>query len=200
VRPKREPLALIGVGEGWPVPDKTRNRRSPGRRAVAGLCIGSVALLTTACGIHISKNGISGDIAGHKFAAALHGLPSGFPTDVPSPDNARVIAGASTNGDFDAAFAVPGTMTAGARAYEAKFRSAGYTVTDISSPSTTELSASGQGSTSTTVTLTGATFTAKNGSWVVQVEMGTSSSAVGSELKTGEFGVNIAVAPPPAAG
>jgi hypothetical protein len=159
------------------------------------LCLGAVGILSTACSIHITKNGISGNIAGHNFSATAHALPSGFPSGVPQPDSARVLGGAGTNGDWDAAFAVPGTVAAGAQAYEAKFGSAGYTVTNTSAPSTTEVPASGQNSTSTTVTFTGATFTAKNASWTVQVEMGSSSSAVSSELKAGEFGVNITVVP-----
>jgi hypothetical protein len=160
------------------------------------LCLGAVGVLSSACSIHISRNGISGEIGGHKFSAALHGLPAGFPTDVPLPDNARVIGGAGTNRGYDAAFAMPGTVAAGAHAYEAKFQAAGYTVTNIGSPSTTDLSGSGQNSTSTTVTLTGASFTAKNANWMVQVEIGSSSSAVSTELKTGEFGVNITVVSP----
>lgn len=182
------------------MPNARAVTRSPGRRATAALCVGAIGVLATACGIHISKNGISGDIGGHKFSAAIHGLPSGFPTNVPLPDNARVIAGAGTNGGYDAAFAVSGAVAAGAQAYESKFQSAGYTVTNISAPSTTEVSGSGQNSTSTTVTLTGASFTAKNSTWTVQVEMGSSSSAVGSELKTGEFGINITVVSPSATG
>ncbi|MHB8506918.1 MAG: hypothetical protein ACYDEN_14570 [Acidimicrobiales bacterium] len=169
--------------------------RSPGRRATTVLCLGAVGVLGAACSIHISKNGISGNIAGHSFSAVAHALPSGFPTAVPVPDGSRVIGGAGTNGDFDAVFGVPGTVTAGAAAYESKFRSAGFTVTVTNGPSTTQVTGSGQNSTSTTVTFTGATFTAKNGSWTVQVEMGSSSSAVSSQLKAGEIGVNITVVP-----
>jgi len=159
------------------------------------MCLGVVGVLSAACSLHISKNGISGNIAGHNFSAVVHSLPSGFPTTVPQPDGSRVLGGGATNGDFDAVFAVSGSVTAGAQAYESKFRSAGFTVTVTNAPSTTQVTASGQNSTSTTVTFTGATFTAKNASWTVQVEMGSSSSAVGSELKAGEFGVNITVVP-----
>lgn len=176
------------------MPKGARIVRSPGwRSALVGL--GASGILVSACGIHISKNGISGDIAGHHFSAALHGLPSGFPTDVPLPDSARVIGGAGTNGGYDAIFAVPGTVSTGAQAYEAKFQSAGFTVSNISSPATTELSGSAQNATSTTMTLTAASFTAQNGAWTVQVEIGSSSSAVSTDLRAGEFGVNITVVP-----
>jgi hypothetical protein len=179
------------------MPNTNMRARGLPRRAAGLLGLTVVAVGLTACGVHISKNGISGSIDGHQFSAAVKGLPAGFPGDVPLPGGARTLGGAGTNGGYDAAFAVPGVVGAGTQAYESKFRSAGYSVTDIGSPSTTELSGSGQNATSTTVTLTGASFTAKNASWTVQVEMGSSSSAVGSELKAGEFGINITVVPAP---
>jgi hypothetical protein len=165
------------------------------RRSVAALGLGALGVVAAGCGIHISKNGISGSIGGHQFSASIHGLPAGFPTSVPVPDNARVLGGAGTNGGYDAAFAVPGTVPAGAQAYEAKFRSAGFTVTDLTAPSTTGLSGSGQNSSSTTLTLTGASFSAKDAGWNVLVEIGSSSSTAFAGLKAGEFGVNITVAP-----
>ncbi len=135
------------------MPNASWMGRGSGRGTAVALCLGAVSIFFTACSIHISKNGISGNIAGHSFSATAHALPSGFPTDVPLPDNARVIGGAGTNGGYDAVFAVPGTVTDGVHAYESKFQSSGYTVTNITAPATTVVPASGRNSSSTTVTL-----------------------------------------------
>jgi len=120
-------------------------------------------------GIHISKNGISGNILGHKFSAASHSLPAGFPSEVPLPDNSKVLGGGGVSDSsgtvYDAAFAVSGTVGPATSAYEAKFRSAGYTLSNVHAPSPisngSSTTGSGSNSTSTTVTVTGGTFTAK---------------------------------------
>jgi hypothetical protein len=165
--------------------------------ALAGLVLG-------ACSIHVTKNGLSGNVLGHKFSAAAHQLPAGFPSDIPTPTGATVIGGAGTsNGNsndtgWDAAFAVTGTVAAGAASYQQQFTNAGYTISNVQSPtSTTPTSgaSSSGGSTSTTVTLTGAGFTATNATWTVNVLLGSSSSAVGSELKPGQYGINIVAVP-----
>jgi hypothetical protein len=170
--------------------------------ATAAVVVASLAL--TACGLHISKNGVSGNILGHKFSAAEHQLPAGFPSDIPTPTGATVLGGggvSDANGSgWDAAFALTGTVAAGSTAYQKQFTDAGYTVTDVQSSGPTPVTAPTTGSTvagatSTTVTLDGASFQAANSTWTVQVLLGSSSSAVGSELKAGQFGVNITAVP-----
>jgi hypothetical protein len=170
---------------------------------ITALTVTVVAVMLSACGIHISKNGISGNILGHKFSAASHSLPAGFPSEVPLPDNSKVLGGGGVSDSsgtvYDAAFAVSGTVGPATSAYEAKFRSAGYTLSNVHAPSPisngSSTTGSGSNSTSTTVTVTGGTFTANNGSWTVGVLTGSSSSAVGSELKAGQVGMNITVTP-----
>jgi hypothetical protein len=187
--------------------------RSPGGQGPAGsvarprtrrpLALGAavvLAVVVSACGIHISKNGISGNILGHKFSAAEHALPAGFPSDVPVPAKARVLGGggATNNGvtGYDVAFAVSGSVASVLTGYQNQFKAAGYTVSDVQNPqsvTTPTSGGAGSGTTSTTVTLTGGSFVATNDSWKVEVLGGTSSSAVSSELKAGEVGVNIIV-------
>jgi hypothetical protein len=154
----------------------------------------ATALVLSACGIHVSKHGISGNILGHSFSASSGQLPSGFPSNVPVPDHSRVIGGASADNNWDAAFAVTGSLASGTAAYQSKFQSAGYTITNIQSGSTPDTGASGP-SPSTTITLTGSVFTAKNAQWTVEVESGSTSSTKASPLKSGEFAINITVVP-----
>ncbi len=158
------------------------------------LLLVATALLVSACGLHISKHGVSGNILGHSFSAASGQLPSGFPSNVPVPDHSRVIYGGGTDNDWDVAFAVTGTLSSGTAAYRSKFQSAGYTISNVQSGSAPDTGASTP-SPSTTVTLTGSVFTAKNAQWAVEVESGTTSSANEGPLKAGEFAVNITVVP-----
>jgi len=168
------------------------------------LAVVAAGLVLSACGLHITKNGVSGNILGHKFSAAEHQLPAGFPSEIPTPTGATVLGGAGASTDngsgWDAAFALTGTVADGSTAYQAQFTNAGYKVTDVNNPQSTSgttpnTGSSSGGSTSTTVTVEGASFTAANADWTVQVELGSSSSAVGSELKPGQYGVNITAVP-----
>ena len=182
-----------------------RGRGSRARSRVAVVAAVLVAGLgLSACGLHVSKNGVSGNILGHKFSAAEHQLPAGFPSDIPTPTGATVLGGGGVSdangGGWDAAFALTGTVAAGSTAYQKQFTDAGYTVTDVQTSGPTSVTApttasTGAGATSTTVTLDGASFKATNSTWTVQVLLGSSSSAVGSELKAGQYGVNITAVP-----
>jgi hypothetical protein len=149
------------------------------------------------CGLHVSKNGVNGNILGHNFSAAKGTLPAGFPRDVPVPDSSRVLAGGGASNNWDVAFAATGSLASGTTGYESKFRSAGYTVTNVQTglAPPTGSTGPGAGSTSTTVTLTGSVFTAKDAQWTVQVVTGSSSSTKGSDLRPGEFAINITVVP-----
>jgi hypothetical protein len=186
---------------GW-----TGHRWRSAATVAAAVAVASVAL--SACGLHVSKNGISGNILGHKFSASQHQLPAGFPSDIPTPDNSQVLVGGgasdSSGAGWDVAFAVTGDVTSGSTAYQAKFRNAGYTISQVQSSGptavtspTTAGSSAGSGNTSTTVTVDGASFVATSPNWQVTVLLGSSSSAVGSELKAGQYGVNITAVPPP---
>lgn len=167
--------------------------RRPARTAAAfttGALAG--ALVLGACGIHVSKNGISGNIDGHSFSASKGSLPQGFPSDVPTPDSATVLAGGGT-GDahgsgYDAAFSVPGSATSVMTAYEAKFTSAGYKLSGVLTPE----SAGAAGATTST-TEQGGVFTATGSQWTVEVELGSSSSS-NADVKAGNTALNIIVA------
>ncbi len=172
---------------------ETGVRRGPTRHPVLVVLACSAAL--SACSLHVSKHGISGNILGHSFSGATGQLPTGFPSSVPQPNNSRVMAGAGTNDHWDVAFAVTGSVTSGTTAYESKCRSAGYTITNIRSGSTPVTSEASSDSTSTTVTLTGAGFSATSSTWTVQVVSGTTSSSTGGGLRAGEFAINVTVVP-----
>jgi len=156
-----------------------------------------VAVALAACSLHISKHGISGNILGHNFSGATGALPAGFPSDVPVPDNSRVLAGGGTQNNWDVAFAVQGTVAQGTTAYQSKLRSAGYTVSNVQSGSaaTATSTASGAKTTQTTVSVSGSTFTAKDAKWAVQVASGTTSASTNGAIKPGEFALNITVVP-----
>ena len=151
-------------------------------------------LLLSACGIHISKHGGSGNLFGHSFSVASGQLPPGFPKDVPVPDDSRVIGGGGADNDWDVAFGVTGSLPSGTTAYQSKFRTAGYAISNVQSGSAPDTNASSP-SPSTTITLTGSTFTAKNSQWTVEVVSGSTSSAKEGPLKAGEFAINITVVP-----
>jgi hypothetical protein len=153
----------------------------------------AAGLTLSACGVHISKHGISGNILGHSFSAASGQLPGGFPSNVPQPDNSRVLYGGGADNAWDVAFAVTGSLNPGTAAYRSKLQSAGYTVSTIQSGSAPDTNASTP-SPSTTITLTGSAFTAKNSQWAVDVVSGITSSK-GGPLKAGEFAINITVVP-----
>ncbi|HEX3980042.1 MAG TPA: hypothetical protein VHW93_02410 [Acidimicrobiales bacterium] len=137
---------------------------------------------------------MSGDVFGHTFSAAKGSLPSGFPSNVPVPDNSRVLGGGGTQNNWDVAFAVTGSVTTGTAAYRSKFQSAGYTISGVRS-GTTPVTGGASSATSTTVTLTGSVFTARNAHWTVEAVSGSTSTIKGSPLKSGEFAIDIAVVP-----
>jgi len=155
----------------------------------------AAAVTLSACSLHISKHGVSGSILGHSFAGSSGALPSGFPTNVPVPDGARVLGGAGTGNRWDAAFAGTGSVATGTAAYEAKFRSAGYTLSNIQSGSTSVTATTAAGATSSSITLSGASFTATGSGWTVEVLSGSTTSSTGGALRPGEYAVNITVVP-----
>lgn len=171
-------------------------RGHPHRGPVWILALASVGLVLSGCSLHVTKNGISGNAFGHNFSGATGALPSGFPSSVPSPGNSRVLAGGGTSNNWDVGFAVTGSTTSGASAYQSKFQSAGYAVTNVQTGSSPVSGGTGSSSTPTTVTVTTSAFTAKNAQWTVQVLCGSSTSSTsGGGLKAGEFAVNITVIP-----
>ena len=165
-----------------------------GRRVAGAAALVLVAgLALPACSLHFTKHGVSGNIMGHNFSGAAGQLPAGFPSDVPVPDHSRVLGGGGADKNWDVAFAVTGPLGAGTSAYAAKFRSAGYTVSNVEAGSTGGTAPGSDGPT-TTVTVTGSTFTAKDATWTVEVATG-SSSSTGGVVHAGEFAANITVAP-----
>jgi hypothetical protein len=184
------------------MPRTVTNLARADRRSVARLvCLPSIALASaglalSACGLHVSKHGVSGNIMGHSFSAASGSLPAGFPGGVPVPAGARVLGGGGTNGRWDVSFAATGSATVGASAYQERFRSDGYTITDAQAGSA-PISPTGSAgtATSTTVTVTGSVFTARSPSWTVEVEAGSSTSPTIGSLKAGEYAVNVTVVP-----
>ncbi len=158
------------------------------------LLLAAAGLALSACGLHVSKHGVSGDVFGHHFSAASGQLPAGFPNSVPVPDDSRVLGGGGADNKWDVGFAVTGSIASGTAAYQAKFRSAGFTVSNIHSGSTPDTGASSS-SPSTTITLTGSVFTATDAQWTVEVESGSTSSVSNGVLKAGEFAINITVVP-----
>jgi hypothetical protein len=157
-------------------------------------CLPLVAsgLMLSACSLHISKHGISGNVFGHSFSGASGQLPTGFPSDVPVPDHSRVLVGGGTDNDWDVGFAVTGSLSSGTIAYQDKLQSAGYTISNVETGSTTVTSNT---AVQQNTNLAGSVFTAKNAQWTVQVESGSTSSAKDSPLKSGEFAINITVVP-----
>ncbi|HEV3281793.1 MAG TPA: hypothetical protein VG032_09340 [Acidimicrobiales bacterium] len=159
---------------------------------IAALC---VSMAVAGCSLHVSKHGVNGNIFGHSFSASKGSLPTGFPSDVPTPDASRVLGGGGADKGWDAAFAVTGTITAGTMAYVAKLRTAGYSISNFQSGTTPVTGTTGSGSTATTVTLTGATFQATDPQWTMQVASGSTSSITGTGLKAGEFAINVTIIP-----
>ena len=153
----------------------------------------AAALALSACGLHVSKHGVSGNVFGHNFSAASGQLPAGFPSSVPVPDASRVLGGGGADNKWDVGFAVTGSITAGTAAYQAKFQSAGYAISNVQAGSTPDTGSSG--SPSTTITLTGSLFTAKDAQWTVEVESGSTTSVSNGVVKAGEFAINITVIP-----
>jgi hypothetical protein len=154
----------------------------------------AVGLTLSACSLHISKHGLSGNALGHSFSAASGQLPAGFPSSVPQPDNSRVLGGGGSDNRWEAAFAVTGSLTPGTTAYQDKFQSAGYTLSNIQSGST-PATGTPSGSPTTTLTLSGSVFTAKDAQWTVEVASGTTSSSNTGVLKAGEFAISVTVVP-----
>jgi hypothetical protein len=166
-------------------------RRGAGRWLPALVAMG---LALSACGLHVSKHGVSVNAFGHRFSASSGQMPVGFPSSVPVPDNSRVLIGGGSDNRSDVGFAVTGSLTQGTTAYQDKFQSAGYTLSNIQSGST-PATGPPSGSPTTTLTLTGSVFTATDAQWTVQVESGTTSSSKTGVLKAGEFAINITVVP-----
>jgi hypothetical protein len=160
------------------------------------LALASVGLVLSGCSLHVSKHGASGSIFGHSFSGANGELPSGFPSNVPVPSDSRVLIGGGADNNWDAVFAVTGSITAGTAAYQAKLQSAGYSITNVHAGTTpvTGPPVSNSNSPSTTVTLTGSIFTAANAQWTVQVESASTSSS-GTGLRAGEFAINMTIVP-----
>ncbi len=150
-----------------------------------------VALMLASCSLHVTKNGVSGNLFGHSFSGAKGQLPSGFPSNVPVPDASRVLVGGGTDNAWDVSFAVTGSLSSGTAAYRGKLQSAGYTISNVETGSTTVTSNTAVQSTN----LDGSVFTAKNAQWTVQVESGSTSSGSNGVLKAGEFAINITVVP-----
>jgi hypothetical protein len=184
------PAAVAAIGVRSPA------RWPPAAAAVSLAVAVSVGLVASGCSLHVSKHQVSGNLFGHSFSGANGSLPTGFPADVPVPDNSRVLIGGGTDNHWDVAFAVTGSIAPGTAAYESKLRSSGYVITNVKAGSSpvTDGSASNAGSPSTTVTVTGSIFTADNAKWTVQVESASTTSA-GNGLRAGEFAVNITVVP-----
>ncbi len=177
---------------GTPAPRPATSRSIRHLFGVAGV---GLAVLLSACSLHVSKNGVSGNILGHSFSGAKGSLPAGFPSGIPTPDSSRVLAGGGADNNWDVAFAVTGAFSSGTMAYESKLQSAGYTISKYQSGSTPVTGSTGAGSTATTITSSGATFEATDPHWKIQVASGSTSSANGSGLRAGEFALNIAVLP-----
>ncbi len=152
------------------------------RRALlwaAGVALAASGIVLTACS---SGQSTTGTVNGQSYSAASSQLPSGFPSDVPTPKNSRVLGGGGSGNNWDAAFAVTGSVGSGTSAYQSQLRSAGYTVSDIQSGSTP--------------TAAGATFSANNSKWTLQVASGSSAAAASTgSLKSGEFALNVTVTP-----
>lgn len=164
----------------WPVP------------GAIGLCLG---LVLTGCSLHVSKQGVSGNVFGHSFSGAKGSLPAGFPSDVPTPDQSRVLAGGGSDNNWDVAFAVTGAVDAGTTAYQSKLQAAGYTISNVHTGTTQVTGSTGAASTGTTVTVTGSAFEAADAHWRMQVASGDTSSVNRGGLRAAEFGLNITVVP-----
>ncbi len=184
----------VTSGMAGPGPIDPSPRRSPWPWLVVA---GVAGLSLSACGLHVSKHGVSGNILGHNFSAASGSLPAGFPSAIPVPDHSRVLGGGGASGRWDVAFAATGNVSSGASAYQAKFRSAGYTVTNVETGSTgvTETTAASGSNTSTTVTVAGSVFTATSPQWTVEVESGSTTAPSTGTLKAGEYAINITAVP-----
>lgn len=159
---------------------------------LGAVCLG---LVLTGCSLHVSKHGVSGNIFGHSFSGAKGSLPAGFPSDVPTPDQSRVLAGGGSDNNWDVAFAVTGAVDAGTTAYQSKLQAAGYTIGNVHTGSTQVTGSTGAASTETTVTVTGSAFEAADAHWRIQVASGNTSSVNRGGLRPGEFGLNITVVP-----
>jgi hypothetical protein len=165
-------------------------------RAWMGPALIAVAALAFAgCSIHISKNGISGNVLGHKFSAEKGVLPAGFPSEVPSPSNSTVVYGADLDNNFNVGFGVTGSLNSGTQEYESKLSSAGFKISNVQTASTVASSGSGSGETGTTQTLNGDAFTATGSTYTVEVLSGTDTTLTKGLLKAGQFGIDITVVP-----
>jgi hypothetical protein len=142
----------------------------------------AAALGLSACSSGSSGNSVSGTVNGQNFSATSGKLPSGFPSDVPTPSNSRVIGGGGAANNWDVVFAVTGSVSSASSGYQSKLSSAGYTVSNAQSGAAASAA--------------GATFTATNSKWKLQVASGsTSTTPTNTALKPGEVVLNTVVTP-----
>ena len=184
---------VMADGGGARTPSGTR--RAAHRVAPSTVAVVVAGLALAGCGIHVSKHGVSGNILGHSFSGESGSLPAGFPSGIPAPGHSRVLGGGGVDDRWDAAYAVTGNVTAGMTAYEGEFRTSGFTVTDAengTTPITSTAGATGS-STSTTVTVDGSVFTARDAQWTVEVVGGSTTAPTTGTLKSGEFAINVTV-------
>jgi hypothetical protein len=183
------------VGVGTAAPDRSNLwHPSPARAtALLGVGVAVFALALSACSLHVTKNGVSGNILGNKFSAGKS-LPAGFPSVVPTPADAQVLFGAGGSNSHGAVYTVEFGVTSASivtvfSTYEAQFRAAGFTVNVTSAPSSATTTSSAAGGTS--VSISGA-FTATGSGFQVAVSA-LDSSSVSGQLKAGEIPINVVV-------
>jgi hypothetical protein len=188
-------VAETAQRDGLGTDDEVCRDQRPRRARRWSLAVASVGLVLAGCGLHVTKHGMSGNAFGHSFSGATGALPAGFPSAVPLPDHSRVMVGGGTGNDWNVTFAVAGPAATGAAAYQAKVQAAGYTVSNLQAGSAPVTPGSGSNATSTTVTVTGSVFTAKNAQWTMEVASGSTTSPGATGLKAGEFAINITLVP-----
>jgi hypothetical protein len=141
-------------------------------------------LAATVLGLSACSSGtsVTGSVNGQNYSAASGKLPSGFPSDVPTPSNSRVLGGGGGGNNWAVAFAVSGSVQSGTTAYQSKLTSAGYTIANAQSGASASAA--------------GAAFSATSSKWTVQVAGGSSSTQpTTSALKSGEFALSVVVTP-----
>lgn len=143
---------------------------------------GALAAATLGLSACSSGQSVTGTVNGQNYSASSGQLPSGFPSDVPTPSNSRVLGGGGSSNNWDVAFAVQGPVSTAASSYQSKVTSAGYAVSNSQS------AAAGAAA--------GATFTATSSKWMLQVASGSGSTTpTNSALKPGEVVLNLVVTP-----
>jgi hypothetical protein len=141
--------------------------------------LAAAALGLSACS---SGHSVTGTVNGQNYSAAQGQLPAGFPSDVPTPSNSRVLGGGGGGNNWAVAFAVTGPVQTGTTAYQSKLTSAGYTIANAQSGATPSAA--------------GAAFSATSSKWTLQVAGGSSTTQpTTSALKSGEFALSVTVTP-----